>query len=280
MIAPSAIAGQPEFLPGPGGERFVLRFSPAEAVCRGRLVLVQPFAEEANKSRRMLSECARAAAASGWHVVLGDVFGTGDSAGDFSEASWAAWLADVRRFCESTPGDTPLVLCGLRLGALLIADVIRGGVTPDAAVLINPVTAGKLALTQFLRVGAASELGTDASARIDTRGLREQLNRGETVEIAGYGLSPALATGIEAAELAVHGAVSRVGWIEIVSAEGGDLPPAAARTVERLRTEGANVSTETLTGPAFWQTQEIEAVPALPATLTAMLDRVTAGGSA
>jgi len=280
VIAPSAIAGQPEFVPGSGGERFVLRFSPAGAVCRGRLVLVQPFAEEANKSRRMLSECARAAAASGWHVVLGDVFGTGDSAGDFSEASWAAWLTDVRRFCESTPGDMPLVLCGLRLGALLIADVIRGGVKPDAVVLINPVTSGKLALTQFLRVGAASELGADASARIDTRGLREQLNRGETIEIAGYGLSPALATGIEAAELAVHGAVSRVGWIEIVSAEGSDLPPAAARTIERMRAEGADVCTETLTGPAFWQTQEIEAVPVLPAVLTAVLDRVKTGGSA
>lgn len=274
MTSPSALLGRPGFLPGPGGGRFVLDFAPASGACRGCLVLLQPFAEEANKSRRMLGECARAAAASGWRVLLGDVFGTGDSAGDFSEASWDIWLADVRRFCDEVSSNVPLVMCGLRLGALLIADALRGGLRPDAVLLLNPVTSGKLALTQFLRIGAASELGSDASARIDTRGLREQLGRGETVEIAGYGLSSALASGIEACEFALHGAVSRVGWIEIGSVAGAELPPAAVRVIERLRADGAEVCAETLAGPAFWQTQEIEAVPALPAALISMLDRL------
>ncbi len=279
MTVAPAIVGQPGFLPGPGGDRFILSFSPRAAPV-GRLILLQPFAEEANKSRRMLSECARAAAGSGWQVLLGDVFGTGDSAGDFADANWDDWLADVVRFCDAVSGDKPLVLCGVRFGALLAAGALQRGLTADAVVLINPVISGKMALTQFLRLGAAGELGADASARIDTRGLRERLDRGETVEIAGYGLSPALAAGMEASEFDLFGGASRLGWIEIGSVAGGDLPPAAARTINRLRAKGADIQTEALVGPAFWQTQEIETVAGLPAALVSMLGRLTSGAAA
>lgn len=253
-----------------------MRFSPATGAPRGRLVLLQPFAEEANKSRRMLAEIARAAAEAGWLVALGDYLGTGDSAGDFSEASWQAWVDEVALFAATADEPSlPLVVCGLRLGALLAADAVRAGLVADAVVAINPVTSGKQALTQFLRLGAAAELGQDATARIDTRELRERLARGETVEIAGYGLSPALAQGMDAAEFELGAGVAGIGWIEVGSAEGA-FSPVAERALGRLREHpGRQVESVMLRGPAFWQTQEIEAVPALPGICLEMIEKLT-----
>ncbi len=64
---------------------------------RGALLYLPPFAEEANRSRRMAVLQARRLAARGWPVLLLDPFGTGDSAGAFHEARWELWLADAAR---------------------------------------------------------------------------------------------------------------------------------------------------------------------------------------
>lgn len=273
---------RPEFLQAPDGARFIQSHLPPRGVARGRLVLLQPFAEEANKSRRMLSEIARAAARAGWHTVIGDCIGTGDSHGDFADATWAGWTADVMRFA-ATPAEapnTPVVLAGLRVGALLASAALQAGLAADAVLAINPVTSGKQSLTQFLRLGAAGELGHDASARIDTRALREALDRGETVEIAGYGLAPGLAVGLDAAEFVVPAGGGRVGWIEIAANAADGLSPAAGRAIERLRSEGLKVESVSVTGPAFWQTQEIEAVEELPERFVALLDVLTGAAAA
>ncbi|MBB4012314.1 exosortase A-associated hydrolase 2 [Niveibacterium umoris] len=253
-----------------------MRFEPHGVPARGRLVLLQPFAEEANKSRRQLADIARTAAAAGWNVVLGDYLGTGDSAGDFGDATWRDWVDDVALFANLAGASSlPLVLCALRLGALLADEAVRGGLRPTALVAINPVVSGKQALTQFLRLGAASELAQDTTARIDTRFLRQRLSAGESVEIAGYALSPALANELESAEFAPNSMVSRLGWIE-VGPDAEVLSPAAARQLAKIHeTGGAQVATATLKGPAFWQTQEIERVPDLAQTCLAMLQELT-----
>ncbi len=67
----------------------------------------------------------------------------------------------------------------------------------------QPVLSGKQFLQQFLRLKVAAQiLGSAEAARVDTRELRERLLRGDSVEVAGYELSPALAAGLEAADLA------------------------------------------------------------------------------
>lgn len=271
-----ALACSPAFVAAPGGDRFVMRFAPRDGAVRGRLVLLQPFAEEANKSRRMLADIARAAASAGWLVVMGDYLGTGDSAGDFGDANWATWVADAAVFAADAGNDElPLVLCGLRVGALVAADAVRGGLNCTALLAINPVLSGKQALTQFLRLGAASDLGQDASARIDTRVFRDRLAAGEAVEIAGYTLSPALAAGMEESEFILGADTGAAGWIEI-GAAAGELSPAAARQITKLREAGVvRLETAVLQGPAFWQTQEIEHVASLPAAVVSMLDALT-----
>ena len=65
------------------GPRALLWVLPAAGrPVRAALVCVQPFAEEANLSRRVLVAQARRLAARGVAVLVPDVYGTGDSAGE------------------------------------------------------------------------------------------------------------------------------------------------------------------------------------------------------
>lgn len=82
------------FLETPGGARFCLLSRPI-AEAKGGVLFVPPFAEELNKSRRMVAEAVRAFVEAGWAVLQLDLKGCGDSAGDFGDAAWADWLADV-----------------------------------------------------------------------------------------------------------------------------------------------------------------------------------------
>src|SRR5215472_18869506 len=82
----------------------------------GGVVFVPPFAEEMNLSRRMVALQARMLAAAGVSVLLVDLYGTGDSAGDFSEARWALWVEDVLAAADwlEIREQTPTALWGLR----------------------------------------------------------------------------------------------------------------------------------------------------------------------
>ena len=82
----------PFFLVGGQGTLFAIYYPPAAGVPRRDGVLyVPPFAEEMNKSRRLVALQARRLAAAGFGVLVPDLYGTGDSAGDFAEARWSIW---------------------------------------------------------------------------------------------------------------------------------------------------------------------------------------------
>ena len=87
---------QPFFLEGRGGPLFALYHPPLAGEPRAIVVHCPAFAEEMNKSRRMVALQARAFVEQGLGTLVFDLFGTGDSAGDFGDATWDGWLADVR----------------------------------------------------------------------------------------------------------------------------------------------------------------------------------------
>jgi len=237
------------------------------------VLLVQAFAEEANKSRSALAAVARACADHGYLALIGDVGGTGDSEGDFADARWAAWIDDLERFAAwlAERSDGPLALIGLRQGALLASAALAQGLAADALLALAPIASGKLALTWFLRLAAAAELGENPGARLDTRALRASLAAGDPVEAAGYSLSAALAAAIDAATLELPDSI-RLGWVEIGAAE--TLSAAASRLLDARAARGCADFSRLLPGPAFWQTQEIEALPALPSLCVEFLGEV------
>ena len=264
------------FLAGAGGGRFCLLTLPPGPV-RGALLFVPPFAEELNKSRRMIALAARAFAARGRAVLQVDLQGCGDSAGDFGDATWQGWLNDVEQgydWLAARVGKAP-GLWSLRAGGLLACDWLAAAKVDVPWLAWQPVTNGKQHLNQFLRLKAASEMLADADARAAMSALREAMQRGETVEVAGYALSAGLVSGLEQATLRLPpGRAAAVTMFEIASGEATEVSPALARLVAAWQQEGVAVSAIPVAGSAFWQTQEIEVVPALIEQSLAALEQM------
>jgi exosortase A-associated hydrolase 2 len=273
MNAPCA---EPFFLDAVAGKRFCLFFPPSRA-CRGAVLYVHPFAEEMNRARRMAALQARALAQQGFGVLLLDLHGCGDSSGDFGDARWDTWKDDVARGAAWLHGRTgqPVTLWGLRLGALLAADAARDlGVPLHALLLWQPVLKGAAYLTQFLRLRMAASLQDGDDARVGTDALRAMLASGETLEIAGYDLAPALAAAIDGLDpLEAMEAPCPVHWFEAVGATSGQPAPGAVRASGAWRERGVDVRLHALAYPPFWTTPEITVSPELvAATAQALLE--------
>ena len=230
------------------------------------MVYVHPFGEEMNKSRRMAALQSRALAAAGWTVLQVDLGGCGDSDGDFGNASWPGWVADVRdaaTWLGERGGCTPW-LWGLRSGCLVATAAAPALPALPGLLFWQPVLSGKQFLQQFLRLKIAAQiLGSAEAQRVDTRELRERLLKGDSVEVAGYEVSPGLALGLEAIVLAPVPGDAPVAWIEVSGAEATELSPAARARAAQWKAAGHPVDARCVAGQAFWQTQEIAECPAL-----------------
>ena len=265
------------FLPASTGQRFALLHMPdALATPRGAVVYVHPFAEELNKSRRMAALQARAMAAAGYAVLQIDLLGCGDSAGDFGDATWEAWLADVRLACDWLQQRTaaPLWLWGQRAGCLLANETAQRLERPVNLLFWQPVVSGKQFLQQFLRLKMAAEMLASDGKGVMER-LRSQLRQGEAVEVAGYLLSPLLASGLEQAELLLPPRTGRVEWLEVSSRPEPGLSPAAVARLTQWLAAGQQARGTAVSGPPFWQTTEISECPAL---LEASIQAISASG--
>ena len=215
-----------------------------------------------NKSRRMAALACRALAAGGHAVLQIDLRGCGDSSADFGDASWADWQADVRLGLEwldaRVPG-APLWLWSLRVGCLLAAaDWGR----PVNHLFWQPMTSGKLALQQFLRLKLAAEMAGGASKGLMDQ-LKGELAAGRSVEVAGYRLGAGLASGLEGARLTPSGTPGRVEWLELSTREDAALTPVSEQAIKTWQDAGWSVRPQIAQGPGFWATSEIELAPAL-----------------
>jgi exosortase A-associated hydrolase 2 len=267
------------FLGDPGRRAFVLLREPASAAPGGGSVLVvPPFGEEMNKSRRMIAETSQRLCEAGVTVVLPDLFGTGDSEGEFRDATVERWIEDLSSACRlvESRGQPVRAILAVRLGSALAEAAARAGAVPAVAVSVwwQPVLDGKRHLAQFLRlrVAAGSMRGDDPET---VEGLRSRSAAGETIAVAGYELSPALVRGLEA--LATDGLPPQVGalhWIEFVREAGAVPPLPATRFVDRARAAGASAALETVAAEPFWNSSEIVRVPQAIEQTAAVLARM------
>ena len=273
---PSQASPDPFFLPLDKGDRFCLHHAPANplAPARASVVFVHGFAEEMNKSRRMVALQARALAAAQCAVLQIDLLGCGDSAGLLSDATWDDWLADVAAACawlSQRYPDAQRWLWGHRAGCLLAS---AAGARDEAGLhllLWQPLVAGKSVVQQFLRLKAAAGLGDGVAAKTAIAALRAALAAGQTVEVAGYPLPAPLLHALDLAVLSRPALTRQVRCLEVSPRSGAGLTPATAAVMQAWLAEGLDVQSQVVQGSAFWQATEIETAPALlPATLAAM----------
>lgn len=253
------------YLPTERGQRFCLLYPGAsDTPARGALLYVHPFGEEMNKSRRMAALQARAFAQRGWDVMQIDLYGCGDSSGEFRDATWDTWLGDVHAAWDwlAQRSRQPVWLWGLRAGCLLADAAARSRGVPARLLLWQPVLSGQRHLQQFLRTrvtGAA----IDGGSRASVGALRETLAREGVLEVSGYPLGATLAEGLNTAWLEAPPRGSVVQWFEVLPHEHSGMSEAALRQMETWNREGCRTTSNTVVGPAFWQTQEINQCPAL-----------------
>ncbi len=269
---PAEIRPQPGFLQGSLGPLFILYYPPSPAIPpRGSILYIHPFAEEMNKSRRMAALQARRFAAAGFGVLQPDLYGCGDSGGDFAAARWTVWQADLRLCLDwlRARGVTPLYIWGLRLGCLLAAELARQ-VKATGLILWHPSVNGATALTQFLRLRLAA--GMLEGTQETLAQLRAELAAGRAVEVAGYELHPELAAALEQSRLATPPAGTRIDWFELVATPERGLAPSNQSLLAQWRDAGVVVNARTVVGEPFWSTQEITGVPALLEATSCSLD--------
>lgn len=252
------------FLDATPGRRFFLYHPPMQrTVYRGAFIYIHPFAEEMNKARRMAALQARAFSELGFAVLQIDLYGCGDSDGEFRDARWDIWIRDLKSAKEwlKKRVEGPVSLWGLRLGALLALDFYRQeNEKTEAVVLWQPVLRGEMFMTQFLRLRMAKDMLTGQSSGGGTRALREALGRGDVLDIAGYEIAPELIFAIDALD-ASEWVIPDVSlhWLELMSGAAATptLAPASESIAKRWVEQGADLQVHHVQGTPFWASQEV-----------------------
>lgn len=258
----------PYFWSGSEGQLFCLEKHPDNIPVRSVLLISQPFAEEANKSRHMLSLVASKLADLGTATVLIDHYGCGDSEGSLESSSihlWANDFCSYRDFLVSKY-QVPVDILAIRFGALLLFgnDSILSAL--HRLWLWNPVLNGKQFVNQWFRTRLATQMFAEAKEKLTMADLRAEMQSKGQKEIAGYNLS---ATWINSIELIDPGEQIKslclkqltVCWHEISSGVKPELTPGVTRYVDQWRQSGLKVSAQNIDDTAFWATQEITIAP-------------------
>ena len=256
---------RPFFLQTDTGRR-LLTYHPCSGTCKGAVLYVHPFAEEMNKSRRMAALQARALSEIGYSVLQVDLYGCGDSSGDFKDARWEKWKDDLRLSLTwlKTQHDLPVTLLGLRLGALLALDFANDAdFAIDRILLWQPVHSGEAYLAQFLRLRLANAM-IAGKAKIGLQDLKRELASNGTLEVAGYELPHELAESISRLKLEELGGPGMTHhWFETMPDAGAALSPASNRILSAWESRGITAHVHKIQGEPFWSTQEITDCPGL-----------------
>jgi exosortase A-associated hydrolase 2 len=272
------------FIDGQRGRLLVVLRKPAH-LASGRCVLVvPPFAEEMNKCRRSFTELSQGLAAAGVATVLPDLYGTGDSEGEFVDADLDVWLDDLGRVAEwsATQGWPVTSLLCVRLGCPLGALLARrcpGRI--ERAAFWQPVLDGKRFLAQFFRLRvAASMMEPDKRESVET--LRALLQSAGRIEIAGYEIGSRLVGQLDTLVLdASCGAdIGVVHWMEVVRDQDAALPTPSRQFIDGQRAAGHGVIEHKFVGEPFWSSVEIVTNQQLIASTVAVMAERTAASVA
>ncbi len=259
----AAVEISPGFLKAEHGYRHVIEYLPTSGSTKEFVIMAPPFAEEMNRARRTLHLLGKRLAEIGIGSILIDLFGTGDSSGNFAQANWNCWLEDLAlaRAWATSRGRIKAVL-GLRFGALLAAALQRKN-PADKLILWQPMMQGREQLTDFLRLRRLADQFSGHGPVRSRHDLEAALLRGESIHAAGYELSGSLAGSIFGIELTslLEGISGPVHVLTVGSKTQATQP--AAHPLAKLAAQESHIDFKTMPGPRFWNTLETITAPAL-----------------
>ncbi len=214
----------PLYIESNSGKLFAIYYPSANENSSQRAIIHIPaFAEEMNVSRNKIALQARKFANQGNAVLILDLFGTGESEGDFGDATWEIWLQNIDTAIVwlNQQGLKMITLWGLRSGALLAMNFVNHYPNRVKRLISwQPVLNGEVFVTQFLRLRVAAAMMNNNAPREKTIDLKKQLLEGKKIEVAGYWLNSDLIKSLialRAEALDLHGIENDVSDLPITS---------------------------------------------------------------
>ena len=270
---------RPFFLTSGLGRIFCIYHAPVGDVKPwGNVLVIPAFNEEMNRCRSMVTIQAQALAKQGLGTLVIDLYGTGESDGDYGDARWETWLEDIRyatAWLDSQPGGC-VALLGIRLGFPLAVSAVRNSRKSSALIAWQAVLDGKNYFTLFMRMKIAANMDRTDIPKETSGGMRAQLGAGRSIEIAGYEINPELGMALDSLILAemLPPEASKVVWFEKTGSTEGTLSPASEKVVEVWQQSGVSTESQLFDGPAFWALHERVLAPDLVAKTSDWLQRL------
>jgi exosortase A-associated hydrolase 2 len=268
------IAVLPRFLGEEGKRHFTIQFSTVDNP-KAHIVFIPPFGEEMNRCRSLVATQSRAFARAGYSCTLLDFYGTGDSQGQLCDSSLHIWQENIQLTIDTLQQEVaaPLILWGLRSGGLIALNFASNtSSSVQDIILWQPVSSGALYITQMLRQRVASLMVRDLPPET-TKEIRQRLEHGELVEIAGYTVGGELVRGIEAIDISGMTSLctGNIYWLEHVIEAGKAIGRGSRRGVDQLIEAGNHVAVTTFCDPPIWLIHERDFAPELLAATDALL---------
>jgi exosortase A-associated hydrolase 2 len=263
MTTPKLVA---DFQPFTSGRLFCLKTSYEQSDCRHVVLLIPPFAEEMNKSRKMMSLLLSKVVSDTTSGYLFDLFGTGDSEGEFAEASWETWQANLIsmfEFVAAHDAVKTVSVVALRTGALLFNSTLAELANVPLAHKLssihywNPVFNPSLFIGQFLRLKLAANMMRGDGPKQSVKELRQQLLEDGELEVAGYTLNNKLIESMEEATINIPMRFADIPLHFYELSALSQITPGLAKKISEVSTNEQLCSRYVVDGPQFWSTQEI-----------------------
>jgi exosortase A-associated hydrolase 2 len=255
------------------GRIYAVHHAPTGEAAWGHILCVPAFNEEMNRCRSTLTLQAQELARHGVGTLVIDLFGTGESDGQYLDARWELWIEDLLAgidWLDTQPGGC-LGLLSIRLGVPLASEAIRQRPDKKLALLAwQAILDGKNYFTQFLRIRMAANMDRTDLPKETTTDMRNQLAAGQSVEIAGYEVHPDLAAAIERQRLAesIPPEGTPIAWFEKISANADALPAASQAVLQAWQHDSRPITAVGLDIAAYWSLHDRVIAPELIARTT------------
>ncbi|MDR4650856.1 MAG: hydrolase 2, exosortase A system-associated [Nitrosomonas sp.] len=250
---------EPFYLDGPHGKLFAIYHPPQNNIqVKGCFLYIQPLAEEMNRCRQMVAIQAREFSKLGYGCLLLDLYGTGDSEGEYQDGNWDIYLADLNAGLRwiSAQGYDHARLWALRHGAFLALDLARAVPALRKVLLWQPVLNGKAAVTQILRIALAGALSEQD--KISMSQLRSRIQEDAVVELSGYETSASLLSVLETKHVSNYYELTdlEVQWFDVLASLEQNRSKESIQVEKNWNEAGVQIHYEAVIGPAFWQVWE------------------------
>lgn len=212
------------------------------------VLILPPFGDEMNKCRATLAEFAMQTSQP---VYLLDLFGTGDSEGEFVDATLETWhtnLVEAVAHIQANGGGITQIVA-LRFGCLLFPRVSASLPNLTNLILLQPIADGSTHVRQLKRMLAARQLTEAETAAFDGE---------QPVNCGGYEISPTLWDSMStmSAVDAFRNYAGHVTLIEISGAPERGLSVPGKKLVSQFD-RALSVTTQVLPGAPFWMSTEV-----------------------